>query len=546
MKSFAEEKRIRPHILTAAVFWSAIIMMLFNIISVRIFGDMGAGYLAGPLTIFYLMYVIFILAVQKAVYAMVRLRARRSQFLNAETNMIKSFRIFVFSGAVIAILLMTCSYVIADRLFGASKIYLHIIAIGASLLFLCGQGVARGYLQGLGYTKPIFVSDILIAITSFAVGAVTSAIFYNYGKKVNELFHGDMYSAIYGASGVVIGLFAGALVGFIQIMISMGLRKKEIANIVRNGAPRYLDNKNDVMSGIRPIIILYASPIIMTLADHITYNIVHIKSGDVENMVENYGAFYGRIGAFTVLLALFCCVPFIKSWNRVMARIERDEYEGARDRLYNVFHFGVIMMVPVTIYAFTSIEVIQVALFGKSTSLSSGLMHLSTLMIIVVAIGIFLAWILIHMGKSLIFVVNIAASWIAHIVLMVLLVVILKWDLLGILLAQEIAFAVFDVMSLLVLFKMLKYRYHLLYTVGIPVVSAAISGLVIMFLNMLLVNLIGEVLTIVVGIVVFTIIYMLILIVLKGITTEELSKVPFGRLFMAFSHSVQHDGFYEE
>ena len=118
MRTYTEDKRIRPDILTAAVFWSIIIMMLYNIISVRIFGDKGAGFCSGPLTLYFLIYISYVLAVQKAVYIMVRLRARRSQFVNAETNMIRSFKIFVSIGVVSAALLICCSLVIARNLFG--------------------------------------------------------------------------------------------------------------------------------------------------------------------------------------------------------------------------------------------------------------------------------------------------------------------------------------------------------------------------------------------------------------------------------------------
>lgn len=546
MKTYTEENRIRPHILTAAVFWSVIIMMLFSIISVRIFGEKGAGYLSGPLTLFYLLYVSFVLAVQKAVYIMVRLRARRSQFQNAETNMIKSFRIFVFTGLGLAILLVACSYAIAGSLFGASKIYLHVIMIGVSLLFLCGQGVARGYLQGLGYTKPIIIADIIIAVSASVVGAVISGILYSYGKKVNDLFHGYMYSAIYGASGVVIGLLAGSIAGFIQIMISLALRKKEIADIVKNGAPRYLDNKNDVMAGFRPIFYLYASPVLMCLIDNIVYNIVQTKNDNADLMIESYGAFVGRVGNLIILLALLCCIPYIKGWNMVMARIERDEYEGARDRLNKLLRRGIILVVPVTVFIFTAMDTIQIAIFGKSTELISGVAHLSSLMVLLLSGGIFLAWLLNHMGKSLVFVVNLTIAWAAHAVLLVLLEIVFNRGIIGILIAQEVAVAVFDAMSLFLLFKMLRFRFDFLKNFGIPALAAAVSGLVVMFINMIFAKLIGEVLTLIIGIIVFTIVYMLLLIVLRGIRPEDLARMPFGKLFIGFAKSVQHDRYYEE
>ena len=155
MKSYIEEKRIRPDVLTSMLYLSFVIMMVYNVISVRIFGDKGAGYFAGPMALYFLFYVSFVLAVQKSVYVMVRLRARRSQFLNAEASMKKSMRLFAIIGIITTGIFMAASLPIARTLFGSVRSYFQVIIVAASLIFLCPQGVLRGYLQGLGYTKPI-------------------------------------------------------------------------------------------------------------------------------------------------------------------------------------------------------------------------------------------------------------------------------------------------------------------------------------------------------------------------------------------------------
>lgn len=546
MKTYTEEKRIRPHILTTAVYWSVIIMMLYNIISVRIFGDKGSGYCSGPLTLYFLLYVSFVLAVQKAVYIMVRLRARRSQFLNAEANMTRSFKLFVVIGILLGIILMLCSFVIARGLFGASKIYLHFIMIGISLMFLCPQGVIRGYLQGLGYTRPIMICDMIIAVTSFVTGAIISGILYSYGKKVNALFHGDEYSAIYGASGMIIGVLIGSIVGFVQINISMALRRKEIADIVKNGAPRYLDNKNDVLTGLRSILYLYASPVLMCLADNIFYYVYHIKADDAEEMIGLYGAFSGRIVSFMILMAFLCCIPFVKSWNRVMARIERDELEGSRARLKGLLHFGAMLLVPVTIFLFTAGKEIQIAIFGKYSNLIDGMPQIAAIAMFALAIAIFVSWLLNHMGKSILVYVSLTIGWIVHIFMMILWVLILKRDLMGIMIAQLISFAVYDVFCFYMIFKMLRYKQKVLKKLGLPILAAAVAGLLLMFFNRILVDRIGEVLTLILGALMFTIVYMLVLIVIRGVKTEELERIPMGRLFITFSHAVQHDNYYED
>ena len=526
MKSYTEEKRIRPDILTSAVYWSICIMMFFNIISVRIFGDKGAGFCSVPNTLFFLLYISFVLAAQKSVYVMVRLRARRSQFINAETNMKRSMRMFSLAGIVIAAILGLGSFSIAKNVLGSGKVYFQLIIVAVSLVLLCPQGVLRGYLQGLGYTKPIVISDLLIS--------------------VNDLFHGDEYSAISGASGMMIGLLIGSLIGLFQILISYSIRKKEIAGIVKNGAPRYLDNKNDVYTSIRPIIYLYASALLMLLVDNIVYNLLQIKADNTVDMIARYGAYSGRVVSFVIFISFLCCIPFIKSWNRVMARVERDEIEGARDRLKKLLHFTYLLLIPVFTAVFVVADSIQIAIYGKSTSEVSGIFRLASIMILLLALGVLVSWLLNHMGKSLLLTINLTISWAVHIGLLILLSIVMGNKIESIVLAQIVSFLIYDVSCMFMILKMLKLRANMLMNIGIPLLASGVSGLVLLALDRIFVNLIGEVLTLVISLIVFVIVYLVLMVVLKGIRTHELELVPLGRFFTSFSSKVQHDKFYEE
>ena len=546
MKSYIEEKRIRPDVLTSMLYLSFVIMMVYNVISVRIFGDKGAGYFAGPMALYFLFYVSFVLAVQKSVYVMVRLRARRSQFLNAEASMKKSMRLFAIIGIITTGIFMAASLPIARTLFGSVRSYFQVIIVAASLIFLCPQGVLRGYLQGLGYTKPIFICDTLMAVTSSIVGALVSGIMFSYGKKVNELFHVDEYSAIYGASGMMIGLLAGSIVGLIQIGISMALRKNEIKEIVKAGTPKYLDNKNDVLAGIKVIALLYASPVIICLLDNIVYVAYYAKNGDITEAIAMYGAFFGRVITLVALFAFLCSMPFIKSWNRVMARVERDEFEGSRERLKKLIHFESLLLIPVCIFVFTIAQTIQVFLFGKSNPAVNGIIQLSSIMILLFAIAIFCSWLLNHMGKSMVILVDLAAGCAVHIILIIVLFLVFKNGLMGIMLSLLGAYLIYDILSIFMIFKMLKYRQELVKTFCIPLICAAVSGLILFVINLIFVNLIGDVLTLLIGIVVYTIIYMMLLIVLRGVKIHELQRIPLGRLFLGFAEKVQKEAAYEE
>ena len=56
MKTYTEEKRIRPDILTAAVYLAIAVMMLYAVICQRIYGDKGAFFTAAPLSFYMFFY----------------------------------------------------------------------------------------------------------------------------------------------------------------------------------------------------------------------------------------------------------------------------------------------------------------------------------------------------------------------------------------------------------------------------------------------------------------------------------------------------------
>ena len=545
MKTYSEEKRIRPHILTAAVYLAVLIMMVYFIVAVRICGEKGVIFAVGPFFIYAVFYCSFVLAVQKAVYIMVRLRARRSQFHNAETNMLRSMRIFSISSLVAGGLLIALSYTLCSVVLGTDRGFIQLIIAGASIVFLGVQGVLRGYLQGIGYTKPIVLSDLLIALVSIVSGTIAVGVMYNYGLKVNKLLHANEFSAVYGSTGLMAGIFIGSLVGFIQTVISYHLRKAEIQAFVKNGAPRYLDNKNDVLAGIRPLMPLYATPALAVLVDLCFYCIFTKKMHKDIDYMASFGIYAGYVICTIALFALICTLPYIKSMNRVMARIERDEFEGARDRYRRLIRFSNMFIIPVSVFVFATAETILIVLFGKSNALDNSLLSLGGLMIMCASHAIMSSWLLNHMGKSVAALVNLGIGWAFHIILLVLFVWPLNMGVMGVLLSGILAVGIYDAFCYLMISRVLHHHHEWMMSFVLPLASAAAAGLVVFLLNKLLINVIGDILTLIVCALIFWLVYMLVMVVTGGLLAHELKRVPFGNLFYGISTAIRRDR-YEE
>ena len=545
MKTYTEEKRIRPDILTAAVYLAIAVMMLYAVICQRIYGDKGAFFTAAPLSFYMFFYCLLVFAAQKAVYIMVRLRARRSQYLNAQTNMERSVRVFGITGLVAGILIIGGSFSLAGKVLGADRGFFQMILVGVAIILLGGQGVLRGYLQGIGYTKPIVLADGLIAIFSLVTGIISVELLYKYGVKVNDLFHVDEFSAVYGSAGMIVGILIGSFVGFVQIIISYSLRKNEIAEFVKSGAPRYLDNKNDVLTGIRPIMILYCTPALMLFVDQCAYVIFTRKVHEDVDYISQFGIFSGRIVTSVCLFSILCCIPFIKKWNGVMARIERDELEGGRARYKVLMRYFNMLVIPVTVFCFALSETVQTALFGKTNELAGSLMLPGALAIFLCSFAIMFSWLLNHMGKSVIIMLNIGISWAVHIAGLIILMMVLDLGVMGLVISFILAFVVYDLLCFFMIGKMLKYQQDHIKCVLLPLASSVAAGLLVFLLNMLLVNVIGEVLTILLCVVVFWGVFMLVMIFTRGLMAHELVKVPLGFIFEGLARNFIHDRYYE-
>ena len=531
MKNYHEDKRIRPDILTTAVYCSIIILMLYEVVAVRIYGERGAGFCAGPFTISFIFYASFVLAVQKAVCVMARIRARKSQFINAEASAKRSLKIFGLTGVGITLLIVVAGTNFSTVLFGTNKGIYHWLLAAFTVLFLCIQGVIRGFLQGFGYTRPIVISDIIISLTAFVVGTIASIILYRYGLKVNALFHIDDLSAVYGSTGMMVGIFVSSVVGLIQILVSYYLRRNELAETIQKGSPNFLDTKNDVLYGIRPVLFLYASPGILLLVDQIFYIVHHRIVKSKSNAIVTYGYYSGRVIPVVVILSMICCIPFIVEWNKIIARIEKDTPRAAAERFERFIKHFFEMTIPVALFLFTLASTIDTAVFKGGEEFSVELIRVACVLVVLIPFAVFFSWLLNHMGKSIIIVVALGGAWLVHIFAMLLFGAFGNIGIYGILLPTIISLVAYIGLCFFVFIKMLKLNCNLLYNIGRALIASAVAGFIVFLINKAIVNSVGEILTLLICAVVYFACYMAAIVMVGGLEGGELEKVPLGKYF---------------
>jgi O-antigen/teichoic acid export membrane protein len=204
-----------------------------------------------------------------------------------------------------------------------------------------------------------------------------------------------------------------------------------------------------------------------------------------------------------------------------------------------------MLFIPVTVFVLAANELLMTSVYGKSSNLANSSLMLGSLLIYFVGYMVMFSWLLSHMGKSVLTMLNTLVCLALHVALMILFVPVLNLGILGVLLAVIIAAAIYDILNLLELSKILSNRQEYLKTFLMPLLSSAIAGVLVFLIGRLLAGLIGEILTLVICIVVFWVVYMIAMIFLRGVRAHELRKVFLGQLFYGIATMIQTEERYE-
>ena len=119
------------------------------------------------------------------------------------------------------------------------------------------------------------------------------------------------------------------------------------------------------MSGLRPILFMYASPGMALLVDQVFYMIHHRTVGSKADPIYNYGIYAGRTIPIVITFSLLCCLPFLIEWNRIRARFERDEPENAGEKLSRFVKHFIEITVPVALFIFTLASSVDTLVYWK-------------------------------------------------------------------------------------------------------------------------------------------------------------------------------------
>ena len=212
--------------------------------------------------------------------------------------------------------------------------------------------------------------------------------------------------------------------------------------------------------------------------------------------------------------------------------MDREEFRMARERMAEFMQHIILISFPVAVFtAVFSENLLNLFFKGNNAPLAQAVAT-GSILIPLFAISYACAELLVRMRKMRYVLSLEGIAAITHGILMIVLLQSMGDSLLGILVAQIVPLAVFTVLSFILVLRGIQYRIDYMRRLAFPAATAAAAGLVCLAFNKLLSSFAGSTVSMIICIPVGIVIYIILLLILKAISEDEIQKLPLAGMIL--------------
>ncbi len=515
---------IQASVLAAASLIVRFIGFLYRLPLTELIGDRGNAIYSAGYYIYTFLLILSSAGLPAAISRLVSTRIAKGEYRNAQ----KIFRVsMIFAGVAGAIGMLVLFFFaepIAKMVDSPNSVYC-LQTLAPTLLIVGVMSVYRGYLQGMNIMTPTAVSQIF--------EQVFNAVFSVYLAWVLV-----KQSIPLGAAGGTAGTGIGALAGLIVVMIFYNRMKPEIRhNMSIEEKGIYQETTGEAFKKL----VVTAFPIIAGTAVFSMTNLIDMKM--VMSGLMSSGAFteaeaevlYGQLSGKYVTLTTFpvsissamatAAIP-----NIAMAVTVGNKKEVKR-KINTALKLAMIISIPAAVGIGVLGDQILRMLFPSypegGVLLKVGAISIAFLSFCQIVTGV-----LQGIGKIQVPVIGALLGAVVKIALNWILIRIPSINVVGAVISTDVCYLVASIFNVIMLMRYTKTRVNFSGVLIKPTIGSIIMGIgcVIGYkvISLVFGNTISTLLTIIVAV----IIYLLVMIFIRGITEEDLLSIPKGRILV--------------
>lgn len=537
---------VQGSVLAAASIIVRIIGMLYRILVTNIIGDVGNDYYSGAFEIYNIVLLLSSYSLPLAVSKLVAAKIRLGQYRNAR-RLFRGALLFAFvAGALGALLTFFGADFLAANVVHTPQSALALKVLSAAVFILAILGVLRGYFQGLGTMMPTALSQIVEQVINAAVSIAAAGWLFKYGMKLDEdagITNGTG-AASYGAAGSTVGTTGGALAALLLLIAIMLMYNRTVQRKLRR------ERRGRLMSypHLMKVLVLTILPVIFSTAIYNANGIIdqglfkflmlEVLKKDPLEVSQQWGVFTGK---YKLLVNVPIAVASALSSSTIpaltAARISRNTRE-MKKKTEGAVRMAMMVCIP-SAAGLTALggPIVQL-LFPQGGELSGKLFLYGSAAVVFYGLSTLTNGVLQGINQMQLPVVHAVAALVSHVILLAVLVLVGKLDIYAVMIAYIFFAVVMCILNARAIRRHLRYRQEFRRTFLIPVLSSAIMGISVWLIYEFVNEILGNTVTLCICMPLAVLIYAVFVLVLQGLTEEELLNFPKGRALVRFLRKI--------
>ena len=534
--------------MAAAGIISRIIGLLYRSPLTAVVGTLGIGYYQVAYSFYTIVLLISSYSIPSAISKVIAQKLAVKEYRNAHRIFLCALGYVLVVGGIASLVLF----------FGAgwflkNEAAVPVLKTFAPTIFIYGiLGVLRGYFQAHRSMVQTSMSQILeqIANAAVSIGAamlLIKSVMGTMEMPVDETL--KVTRATYGAIGSALGTGAGVLTALLFMLAVYALNRRLIHRRIANDRHEYLDSYAEIIKTIT----LVVTPFILSTAVYNLSSVVNSKvyvdvipdimKLDSTASYNNYGIFSGMAQTISNIPIAFASAMASAMIPSVATFVAAGKIYEAKDKIGVAVKSTMVISIPSAVGLFVLAKPVTALLFPSQTdetlTFAGTLLMSLSLSVVFYALSTLNSSILQGLGRVNTPIVNAGVALAAQTATLFLLLRFTKLDLYSLAVANTLYSGIMCVLNQWAVRRAIGYRQELLRSFGIPLLASVFMGAAAWAVYEG-VYLMTESMRIAVlpALVVAVPVYFVMLLVLRGLTEEELLGFPKGYLLVKIARRL--------
>lgn len=511
-------------ILAGAGIIARFIGFIYRPLLTNLIGDVGNAIYGSGYYIYMFLLILSSAGLPAAIAKMVSERTAKGEYKNAYKVFKVSMRIAGILGFLCMVFLAVFAKPIAE-LVGTKDAYITLLTLAPTLFIVAIMSVYRGYFQGMNTMVPTAVSQVVEQIFNAFFSVFLAYVFVKVMHK----------GVAMGAAGGTAGTGIGAIAGLLVVMCAYSLAKPMIfKQMKKEGNAHKSENKQQIARTL----IRTAGPIIFGAAIFSITNLLDLgmvksrldasKAFTETQALALYGQLNGKYVTITTLPVSISTSMATAAIPNIAASLALGQREMVKKKIDMIIRLAMIISIPAAVGIGVMGNQILCLLYPNYSD-GGILLTVGSISIIFLALTQIVTGILQGIGKVTVPAVNALFGAGLKLVLNYFLIAIPKINVLGAVIGTIACYMLVSVLNLRALKKYSGVSPNYIGAIFKPLFASILMGIACYSIYYIIyLSYPNNTIATITAIFIAVLFYGLIMVLIKGITREDLSLMPMG------------------